>query len=247
MMDKTTNGLLAYYMQNESDEPPVIPTEGLVSYTPLDTWTGADEQGHAYTYRTDTGTPVLPVATVYRNVPCCAFPDKAWYTAYVPQAAWATAYTGTLSFWLASDTSFVMWRGASNIVAFGAGNPNAQENYWGAAWLNNGVDFVAGAFRIPAGTYTTISGDVTRWHHVCMRISRPNGWEYVTYSADVYIDGMPAGSVAYNCVNNNLGYIRIGNVRTSGSYRFMIAGVRLYNRTLSPQEIIALSQEYNPV
>lgn len=239
--------LLMYYTQLDNGNQE-IPTDGLVFHAPLDTWTGQDKFGYAFAPR--ASGVAEPVPQTYKGVPCCLFPIGSWWYATVPLVAYQAGLPGAVfSAWVASDADLPKWAGSEAVAAFGAGvqdipGTSTPQDYWGVTWLNNSTNLSAGIVRYG----TSISGfDITSirdWHHVAVVMEREAGWQFKRWSGTVYINGSLFGDVSYDFSNGAQGHVMLGTRHTRTTGQFYIAGVRLYNRKLTAQELIALSQEY---
>lgn len=246
-MTLATDSLLAY-IEMGGAEPPRFPTRGLVFWNPLDQWRDKAATGQSMTYAGSASTPILPVATTYKGVPCCRFGPNSFWDASCYAKAGAQAYKGTLSCWVASNQTLAKWKGANGIVSV----RRARNQYlrYGVEWQNNQNALTAGMHDNTTvyNTYTGIANN-TRWHHYCFTME-VGATEYASnttaWRCSLYLDGAHTWDGTTTMVNSALAIVTIGQDRASDSYNFNVAGVRLYSRILNPQEIAVLAAEYTP-
>lgn len=201
-----------------------IPVENLVFYLPLNKTTIADIG------------PVLSasgtiVNTTMDSIPCAYFNGNSYLYASsvsIPTGASPRA----LSLWFRykdipgtkeSDTAlFTGWGTTTSLGRFDA-YVEAQELYiiYSSGLLDSGIKI-----------------QDTNWHHVLL--------QYDGSTSEIYYDGQLAASEAKTLGTKN-NYLYVG-ARNNGEYAFdgYLAGIRIYNRTMTGTEIACLASEFTP-
>lgn len=229
-------------------KPDFFPTRGLVFWNPLDKWRTKATTGQTMTYNGSAANPVLPTETTYKDVPCCLFNANSYWHAIVPVKESMKAYSGTLSCWVASASKLVKWLGSDGVCVV-RGNNGAGIMRYGVEWQNNQLNLSAGKHdnATTFNTYVDVPND-TGWHHFVVELECDAGWVSTNWRDTVYVDGVRVRtSVSNSYVNNDLNAVCIGQHKPTGSYGFHIAGVRLYDRLLHPDEIAVLAHEFTPI
>ena len=211
-------------------EKRIIPTDGLVFYMPMkDTIKKAIVNG-AEVKSAEYFTNANDVSfTTDSNIPCTCFNGNTWLY-HLPVVA--SEYTMTL--WFKPQVKTLI-------------NGNETSHY--AVYLN-GEDYAmvktTGSTTIHWGG-STGSASADTWHFLAFKCSSEG--KYVRL--DDVIGQKGTKSVA---LNNNLsiaggGYVNIhyGELQTNGNeFKGYMAGLRIFNRVLSDEEIEALRHEFTP-
>lgn len=239
-----TNSLLSYWALNKPGGGKPIPAANLVFYNALDSWSTKSSSGHNITYRGSADSPVLPTATTYKGIKCCEFGADSWWSATTNVKASQKAYKGTLSFWLAPkqtlSTSYPMGVivGCMNTTSNGRYNYGVFKSSSPAKWrlgFQNNTVYV---------TYDDTPNTV-KWHHFAVTLTVGEGWTNTTRSMTVWVDGVKVDEGTASVPNYALSHTVFGNSNTSHNAVY-IAGIRLYNKILSAEDIQLLAAEYSP-
>lgn len=213
----------------------IIPTDGLVFYMPMkDTIKKAIVNG-AEVKSAEYFTNANDVSfTTDSNIPCTYFNGNTWlYNLPVV----ASKYTMTL--WFKPQVKTLI-----------SGSGSKETSHY-AVYLN-GEDYAivntTGSTNIHWGGSTGSASADIKWHFLAFKCS--SAGKYVRL--DDVIGQKGTGSVA---LNNNLsiaggGFVKIhyGELQLNGNeFKGYMAGLRIFNRVLSDEEIEALRHEFTPV
>lgn len=243
-MDIVTQSLLAYWQQHHSQGGGKrLPTAALVFWAPLDTWSTTAASGHTLTYKGTSSTAIAPTETTYKGVKCCEFAANSYWRAVTSVKEERGAYAGTLSFWMAPKQALT--------TSYAMGGPVACKNNdtglygYGIYKSSSPARFRVGARASSAYNTYDDTPNSTKWHHYLITLECAAGWTSTARHITAWVDGEQKKDNTTNVANYGLTRTFIGNPNETNNALY-IAGVRLYNRILTADEIAALAEEYEP-
>lgn len=209
----------------------------------LKRWTGQSDSGQAAA-PASAALSTVPVETVYQGKACCLFgPSSYWGIGYPFKPVGSqqpNAVHLTTAGWLAFDRSPTS---GYDRKLFGVAVNMPYPTY---RWL--GTMQVGAAIKTGVQYSTsTWGGDGPKdadWHHYAMVLTMPAGWQYLTYSFDVYVDGVYMQSyTASHVANDARAYFAFGNPVTKTGHDVYMRDLRAYRHALSAGQIAEVYEE----
>lgn len=200
----------------------VIPEEGLLFHLPL-----TDDLNSVVgnSVSVIAGTPTV---TTYKGLACTRFAKGGDRLQGSGEGLPSGASARSVSFWMNSQNT-----GRDGYMfAYGKASSN---QYFGASNYYTAVRFAANSNSNPL--QCPITADV--WTHI---VGTYDGANLSIYANGVLFGTKPFPTASLNTAND---YIDVGG---NGSYNFdgYLAGCRIYDRVLTEDEIVALSEEFTP-
>ena len=224
-MSIATDLMMMYYAQNSK---PVMPTNGLVLYVPLDKHTESAATGQTLVY---VGDDNYAQYATYKNVPCRILEDQKVSQIKIDYGSWLPAGNArrTMSFWYCRTS---ITRGVT-LANYGV---YQDRQAWSCCEQTNGINLILHNY------------DVNPYP---LFIPASNSWCFVLYTFDgtccrIYINGTQHGaSISRPALNTATSDV---SLMTSGNFinGFRMAGIRIYNRVLTAKEITTLASEFTP-
>lgn len=212
-------------------EKRIIPTDGLVFYMPMkDTITKAIVNGAEVKSAEYFANASDVSFTTDSNIPCTCFNGNTWLY-HLPVTA--TEYTMTL--WFKPQVKTLT-------------DGTTKSHY---AVYTSGVDYAivntTGSTTIRWGGSTGFASTDIKWHFLAFK--------YSSQASYVRVDDVTGSKGSSQApLNNNLSIagggdvnIMYGQLQTNGNeFKGYMAGLRIFNRVLSDEEIEALRHEFTP-
>lgn len=238
-MTLATDLMAMYYAQNSKPKP--------IIYYPLNEVLTTLPTGQNVTI---TGSNYEPAT--YQGIQCMKFTQPGntatWFDVETTLKLYREAWKGTASFWMAkqgfasdSREGFFFKVSGSAFNSYGS---------WFGVRKTSGGPFACVTY---AATQSNAVGLIGRtdenFHNVVLLCECAYGWEKTSWSCSAYVDGVYAGQTSLASVQNSgMGHISIGtrttNAATTGTAYY--AGLRIYNKHLTQDEITELASEFTP-
>jgi hypothetical protein len=199
----------------------ILPQEGLVFYASL------AQSGDAETGQNASRTDTRHI--VHKGISCAYLQSSEDNYTFNMSSDFPTGNApNTLSAWVCLEDLPYNW---NMFTGYGVSNSYADQN---SLCINNNNCIYGGVYGIQAATSST-PAERDKWY--CMTCV------YDGVSGSLYINGVKCDTVdvGYDVKPNGVVWIGWDNF-----VPYYIAGVRVYNRVLTDDEILQLSQEFTP-
>lgn len=227
--------------------PDPMPTDGLLFHASLASNAGVAETGQELTeeFNTDAASSEGIVYGVVDKVPCAYFNGNSYIT--FPDTGFPTSYTQarSMSLWFKADYDM---SAGTKAVPFAYGQQTQGNNYTNVAGIAfDGSGGGGGFYNKEFDPKGIADGTFQRgeWYHVAVVYERVNNQN----SMRGYVNGVLSENIDQHF---NLSTLEIGSIGRcldpNMQYRYIgyLAGVRLYDRALTLDEITQLASEFTP-
>ena len=192
-------------------------------------------------------------AVAYKGIDCLKFTGATYFS--IPNAGVKKKTQGgrrfAISLWVATQGTRVTYKEC------------VMMKYGQSATFDNGAGFgltlqtsghpVNVIFRVhdtatSATPYTVASPDDNGWHHLVANCFCMNGWTWTAWTAEIYLDGEYKTTLNRTVNNNGLNetFLIGRNNANQPNVAMHYAGVRMYNRFLTAEDVATLHQEFSP-
>lgn len=192
-------------------------------------------------------------AVSYKGIDCLKFTGASYFS--IPNAGIKKKIQGgrrfAISLWIATPGARVTSKecvmlkyGQNATFNNGAGFEIIMPSSGNPVNLNFQIHDTA----VSASTYTIAAPNDEEWHHFVANCFCMNGWTGTSWTAEIYLDGEYKTKLNRTVNNNALNEtLLIGRNNTNQPNVAMhYAGLRLYNRFLTAEDVATLHQEFAP-